>query len=191
MTGYRAVTSIWVAAALTLVGCGGGEKRQDADEKAETAAVEVVEARFPAQQRLGGQARMRIAVKNTGAEPLRDVTVTVDSFSRRSAQPGEADSERPIWIVDEAPGGGTTALANTWALRGLPPGRTKTFRWKVTPVDAGAYRVRYTVGAGLDGKAEAANGTSPVTGTWVVRVSGKPSAARVSPETGAVERFEG
>ncbi len=193
MTGHRAVTSVGAAAALTLVGCGGaGEQRNDAAEKAASATVDVVEATFPARQRLGGQAQMRIAVKNTGAEPLRDVTVTVDSFSRRPAQPSEADSERPIWIVDEAPRGGTTALVNTWALPVLGPGETKSFRWKVTPVDAGSYRLRYTVGAGLDPEAGArgARGGSPLAGAFPVRVSAKPSAARVDPATGKVERVE-
>ena len=179
---------MWAATVLALVGCGdgGGEARQDADEQAATSTVDVIEATFPAQQRLGGQAQMRIAVKNPGAEPLTDVTVTVDSFSRRSAQPGQADSERPIWIVDEAPSAATTALVNTWALRRLGPGESKSLRWKVTPVDAGSYRVEYTVGAGLD-RARDGKDKSSVAGTFAVRVSRKPASARVDPETGEVE----
>ncbi len=192
MTGHRAVTSILAAATLTLSGCGGGEERRDADATAATSSVDVVEASFPAEQRLGGQAQMRITVENTGAAALADVAVTIDSFSRRSAQPGEADAERPIWIVDDAPGGGTTALASTWALARLRPGKTKTFRWRVTPVDAGSYRVGYTVGTGLDGRAAARDPAdeSRVGGTFRVRVSDAPSAARVDPETGRVERVE-
>lgn len=184
--------STWAAAALALAGCGGGQARQDADEQAAPSTVRVTRATFPARQRLAEQAQMRIAVENTGAEALANVAVTVDSFSRRSAQPGLSDSERPIWIIDAAPGGSTTAVTNTWSLQGLGPGETKTFRWTLTPIDAGSYRVKYTVGTGLDGKAKArtARGDAPVTGTFAVRVSSKPSAARVDPETGDVERIE-
>lgn len=181
----------FAVAALGLAGCGGGE-RQDANEKAATYTVDVTTASFPTRQRLAKQSQMRIAIKNTGDARLPDVAVTVDSFSRRSEQAGLADSNRPIWIVDEEPSGGTTALANTWALEGLAPGETKTFRWKVTPIEAGRYRVKYTIAAGLDGKAKARDeaGESPVTGTFPVRVSQRPSQSRVNPETGAVERTE-
>ena len=191
MTGHRAVTTTLAATALALAGCGGNE-RQDANERAATYTVDVTQASFPASQRLARPSQMRIAVKNTGSERLPDVAVTVDSFSRRSEQPGLADPERPIWIVDEGPSGGTTAFTNTWALEGLAPGETKTFRWRVTPIEAGRYRVKYTVAAGLDGKAKARgdDGESPVTGTFPVRISREPSGARVNPVTGGVERAE-
>ena len=51
-----------------------------------------------------------------------------------------ADPERPVWIVDEGPPGGDSALPNTWALGPLGAGETKTFVWKVTAVEAGATR---------------------------------------------------
>ncbi len=193
MTGYRvlttsAATSLAVGA-LALAGCGSQE-RQDANEKAGTYTVDVTRASFPAAQRLAQQSEMRIAVKNTGDEALPDVAVTVDSFSRRSEQAGLADPDRPVFIVDEGPEGGTTALVDTWALDGLAPGQTKTFTWKVTPVEAGRYSLKWTVAAGLDGKAKArdAQGRSPVSGSFAVKVGRKPSDARVNPETGEVER---
>jgi len=100
---------------------------------------------------------------------------------------GRADSERPVWIVDAGPGGATTALTDTWALGALAPGRTRTFRWRLSPVAAGRYTLRYTVAAGLGGRARV-HGASPVTGTFAVRISRKPAAARVDPVTGAVVR---
>lgn len=189
MTGHRAVTTTFALAVLALAACGGRE-RQDADEQEGSYTLDVTTASFPASQRVGRQSRMRVAVKNTGAEALKNVAVAVDSFSRRSEQPGLADAGRPVWIVDESPGGGTTAFADTWALEGLAPGETKPFRWTLTPVEAGSYRVKYTVRAGLDGKARTrgTQGASSLTGTFAVRVSRKPSAARVNPETGVVER---
>lgn len=191
MTGHRAVTATLATAALALAGCGGGE-RQDANEEAATYTVDVTQASFPAKQRLAKQSVMRIAVKNTGREALPDVAVTVDSFSRRSEQAGLADPERPVFVIDAAPDGGTTAYTNTWALDGLRPGQTKTFVWKVTPIEAGSYKLKYTVAAGLNGKAKAtAAGGGAATGTFPVRVSSKPGQSRVNPETGAVESVDG
>lgn len=192
MTGHRLVTTTLAAAGLALASCGGGE-RQDVGEAAATYTVDVAEASFPSAQRLAKQSEMRIAVQNTGAEPIPDVAVTVDSFYRRSEQAGLADPERPVWIVDRGPEGGGTAFTNTWALAGLAPGQTKTFTWKVTPVESGRYSVKYTVAAGLHGKAKTRDdaGDAPVTGTFRVRVSQQPSTSRVNPSTGDVERTEG
>ncbi len=189
MTGHRATIALTAAAALAVTGCGGGA-RQDADEEAASYTVDVVKASFPAAQRLAKPSEMRIAVKNTGARELPQVAVTVDSFARRSQQAGLADAERPIWIVDKGPDGGATAYVSTWALDGLRPGQTKTFRWKVTAIEAGRHKLTWTVAAGLDGKAKArtASGDSPVTGSFAVNVSGKPSSARVDPATGDVIR---
>lgn len=175
--------------ALVLAGCGSQE-RQDKNERAGTYTVDVTRASFPAKQHLARATVMRIAVKNTGSHALPDVAVTVDGFTRRSKEAGLADPERPVWIVDDGPKGGSTAYVATWALDELRPGQTKTFTWKVTPIEAGRYRLKWTVAAGLDGKAKArdASGDSPVTGTFPVRVSRKPSDARVNPVTGAVER---
>jgi len=113
--------------------------------------------------------------------------------SSASEQLGQADAERPIWIVDESPGGAATAFTDTWALGGLAPGRTRTFRWRLSPVAAGRYTIKYTVAAGLEGRARtrSAGGASPVTGSFSVYISPRPSAARVDPETGAVERAKG
>ena len=189
MTGYRAMATSLAAIGLVATGCGGGE-RQDAGEKAATYTVDVTQASFPAEQRIARQQQMRIAVKNTGDRALPDVAVTVDSFTRRSEQAGQADPARPVWIIDEGPAGGETAYVNTWALAGLEPGQTKTFRWKVTPIEAGRYKLRYTVAAGLTGNAKArdAQGGSSVAGTFAVRIDNRPGSSRVNPDTGDVIR---
>lgn len=185
MNGTRTLLSIVLATGL-LAGCGGGE-RQDENERAGTYTVDVVTASFPERQRLADQSEMTIAVRNTGAEPLPDVAVTVDSFNRRSEQVGLADPSRPVWIVDEGPRGGTVAYTNTWALDALAPGQTKTFKWKVTAVEPGSYEVSYKVAAGLDGKAKAqtADGRVPE-GKFSIDVSDEPAASRVDPKTGEV-----
>jgi hypothetical protein len=174
--------------AFAVAGCGGGE-RQDKNEPSGTFSMNVVKAAFPESQSLAKQEAMTISVKNTDSRAIPDLAVTVDSFSTRSQQAGLADPERPVWIVDQGPTGGTTAYTNTWALGRVPPGATKTFEWKVTPVRAGTYRISYRVAAGLDGKAKARlDGGDPVEGTFTVNVSKKPSQSRVDPESGEVIR---
>lgn len=191
MLGYRAVTTTLSAATLAVAACGDSV-RQDDDEAAATYSVGITEATFPKAQRLAAPSEMRIAVRNTGDAALANVAVTVDSFTRRSTQPGLSDAERPVWIVDQGPEGAATAYVNTWALAGLAPGQTKTFAWKLTPIRAGSYRVKYRVAAGLDGKSKvtAGEGDEPVSGTFAVRIDRRPSASRVDPATGEVERSD-
>ncbi len=136
-------------AAVALAGCGGGA-RQDANEPSGTFKGDVVDASFPAKQHLSKPERLRIAVKNTGDQDVPDVAVTVDSFSEVSQQQGLADPQRPVWLVDDAPRGGTTAYVNTWALGRLRPGQTRTFTWRVTAIEPGEHKVRWTVSAGRD-----------------------------------------
>jgi hypothetical protein len=171
-----------------LAGCGG-EERQDADEPRGTFRVQVLDASFPERQRLAQQEEMTIRVRNAGGEAVPNVAVTVDSFSFRSQQAGLADPERPNFIVDAAPRGGTTAYAGTWALGRLAPGQTRDFTWRVTAVRPGTHTIRWRVAAGLDGKARAVgtDGRQPA-GQFDVRVSDRPPASRVDPETGRVVR---
>lgn len=188
MPAHRVLTITLTAAALAVTGCGSGE-RQDANEPEGTFAVDVTKASFAGEQQIATGEKMTIRVKNTGSEAIPNVAVTVDSFDKRSEQAGLADARRPVWVVDEGPKGGDTAYTNTWALARLPAGETKTFEWDVTPIEPGRYTVKYTVAAGLDGKAKAtASGGGQATGTFPVQISKTPEQARVNPETGAVER---
>ncbi len=188
MTARRALTITLTAAALAAAGCGS-EERQDANEPAGTFSVDVTKASFAGKQQIAADQKMTIAVKNTGPEAIPNIAVTVDSFDKRSEQPGLADARRPVWVIDEGPKGGDTAYTNTWALDRLAAGETKTFEWSVTPIEPGRYTVKYTVAAGLDGKAKAtASGGGPVSGTFPVQISKTPEQSRVDPETGEVER---
>jgi hypothetical protein len=174
-------------AAFAVAGCGG--ERQDAHEPSGTFSMHVVKASFPQSQSLAKQQAMTIAVKNTDSRPIPDLAVTVDSFSTRSQQPGLADPNRPVWIIDEPPTGGVTAYTNTWALGSVPPGQTRTFTWKVTAVQAGTHTVKYRVAAGLNGKAKAkVDGQANYQGSFTVDISGKPAQSTVDPATGKVIR---
>lgn len=182
--------SALAATSVAAAACGGDDNaRQDADEPSGDWGIEVVEAKFAAQQRLADQTTLTIRVRNTEDRAVPNIAVTVDGLASRSEQAGLADAERPSWIVDDAPRGGVTAYTNTWALGRLAPGETKTFRWKVTPVKSGKFQVNYRVAAGLDGKAKAVavDGKRPE-GTFDVDVSREPAQSRVDPETGEVIR---
>lgn len=189
MTGHRGHIALTVGAALAMAGCGGAA-RQDADEPAATYSVAVTSASFPKQQKLASPTVMRIAVKNTGSRRIPTVAVTVSSFSKRSQQAGLADPTRPVWIVDREPRGGTTAYVDTWTAANLRPGQTRTFRWRVTAVEPGRHQLKWSVGAGLDGRAKTRTrgGDGPATGTFAVDVSDRPSTSHVDPVTGAVVR---
>jgi hypothetical protein len=177
-------------AAVAASGCGSGE-RQDAGEPTGSFRVEVVDASFPARQRLAEQTEMTIRVRNTGSRPVPNLAVTVDAFSRRSPEAGLADAARPVWIIDQEPRGGTTAYANTWTQDAVPAGESRTFTWRVTAMVPGRHEVTYRVAAGLDGRAKAvtASGDAPQD-SFTVNVSSAAPQERVDPETGDVVPVE-
>lgn len=199
MRGYpgtsRAILTVAGTAALALAGCGGA-KGQDAKEPSGTFTVDVVKASFPTSQRIAGQSRLELTVRNPGSKAIPDVAVTIRgaagaapaaAFGEADPQVGLADPSRPVWILDRGPRGGDTAYVNTWALGRLRPNEEKTFTWYVTPAVPGSHTIRYEVAAGLNGKAKAQlpGGGRPV-GTFTVAISDKPAQAKVSPN-GSVE----
>jgi hypothetical protein len=191
--GSRALRLIAAPAAAFLVlgiaACGGGDARQDAAERAGTYRVAIVRSAFPARQRQAAPARLVVVVRNIGRRTLPDVAVTVDSFSERSERTGLADAQRPVWVIDRPPPGSATAYANTWALGPMRAGERKRFVWRVTPVRAGTHRLRYRISAGLTGRAKTVLAGNRVPERDVtVRISSRPSSARVDPDTGAVVR---
>ena len=198
----RLILPLLAAATVALSACGGGE-RQDADEPEGTYRLEVADASFPAEQGIAEQTTMRIRVRNPEQRTVPNVAVTVETkgsgaasgsvdgltaFGRRASDSRLSDPNRPIWIVDREPVGGTSAYANTWTLGPLRGGQTKTFEWKVTAVEPGEYSLAYRIAPGLDGKARLAAG-GRTRGTFEVRVIDEPVPARVNSE-GEVVRGE-
>jgi hypothetical protein len=151
-----------------------------------------VRASFPTRQRLAVPARLVVDVRNTSRRTVPDVAVTVDAFSTRSDRTDLADAQRPVWVIDRAPRGSTTAYTNTWALGRMVAGETKRFVWRVTPVEPGTHRLRLRVAAGLAGRAKAVlAGNRVPERELTVRISSRPARARVDPETGAIVRGGG
>lgn len=153
---------------LALGSCGGGE-RQDANEPEGRFPVSVERAEFPTEQKLAKRSQLEIVVRNTGRRALPNVALTVRGFDERLRGRGLADPERPVFVINgepkeiggfaeskqAAPEGGETAYVDTWALGRLKPGQRRAFRWSVTAVRAGDFKLSYEVAAGLDGKARA------------------------------------
>ena len=154
---------------MTLGACGGGE-RQDANEPEGNFKVEVVKAQFPSKQKLAKRSNLVITVRNAeSSKAIPNIALTVRGFSTQLDNKELADPGRPQFVIngvpkeigtfpeskEAAPEGGETAYVDTWALGPLKAGEQKTFRWNVTAVRPGPYRLRYRVAAGLDGKAKA------------------------------------
>ena len=146
------------------------------------------DASFPSDQKLAKRSTLAITVRNDeNRKAIPNVAVTVNGFDTRIRQQGVADPTRPVFVIngrpksigtfpetkEDGPVGGETAYVNTWALGRLGPGKTKTFKWNVTAVRAGPYKITYRVAAGLNGKARAVSvvGDNPVGGQFNGRIS--------------------
>ncbi len=183
----RALTAA-LACALALSACGGEEERQDAGEPRGSFPVEVTEVEFPLAQSLADRTTFVVEVRNTGTETIPNIAVTLDGLDRSAkGEDVAADPQRPIWILESGPRGGTTAYVNTWAKGELPAGETARFEWDVTAVKAGTHELTYRVAAGLDGKARAqGEGERAPEGDVTVTITDRPTDARVDPDTGEV-----
>jgi hypothetical protein len=188
------VVAACAALALGLAACGS-EERQDENEPEGEFRVDVVDATFPAKQKLAKRSELSITVRNAGNETVPNIAVTVDGFDVDLKNENLADPSRPLFVIngqpkeigdfaeskDLAPEGGDTAFVNTWALGPLKGGEEQTFKWSVTAVKAGRYTISYKVAAGLDGKAKAVDsaGTTPA-GVFRGVIDDKPPDTRVA-----------
>jgi hypothetical protein len=188
------------ALAAGLAACGDDD-RQDVSEPEGEFPVEVAEAKFPTKQRLAQTSDLRLAIENVGEETVPDLAVTIFAgeekaggpFDVRSDQPGLADPNRPVWILeseypkllepgtdpdelDSAPSAGAEAAqTDTFSFGPVGPGETKDIVWRVTAVEPGTYTVHYELAAGLHGNAKAVTADgSPVEGEFVVTITDKP-----------------
>jgi hypothetical protein len=194
---------------LAVAGCGA-QPSQDEDEPEGEFPVRVEEVSFPKKQKLAKDSRLTIEVRNVGDETISDISVTLDGFSEKledpydpgEVDPNVADPSRPVFVVDQSPieflrsrvpvdqslvdrevnppYGRETAYVNTYSLGELAPKDTALFRWDVSAVEAGPYKLEYTVNVGLDGVAEAVSeGGEPLEGEISGVISDRSPAARV------------
>jgi len=183
-----------VAAPFALGACQS-QKRQDENETAGTYPISVA-ATLPTTQKLAQRSKLEVNVRNTGPKTIPNIAVAVKGFSVTEKQEGLADPRRPVFAIngapkelaglpeskDAAPEGGETNYVDTWALGPLKPGQGRSFRWSVTAVRAGGYDLRYTVSAGLDGKAKAEDddGGGRPSGSFAGKISDSTPDTRVA-----------
>jgi hypothetical protein len=188
VTAPRLILALLAVFAAAASGCG--QTPQDENEPEGTFRVDIADASFPAKQSIAESSTMRIRVRNPEQHTVPNVAVTVETkgarpgagpvaFAQSKDDPRLADPNRPVWVLDDGPKGGTSAYANTWSLGPLKGGQEKTFEWKLTAVEAGSYSIAYRVAPGLDGKARLASG-SKARGTFAVEIADKPVPARVN-----------
>jgi hypothetical protein len=197
-----AVLSIAVSA------CGNDKPRQDANEPEGNFPLAVSAAKFPTDQRLAQTSDLRLEIENSGDKQVPNLAVTIwtgddkgggGSFDIASDQPGLADPNRPVWILesgypklatssdesatdlDAAPtSGADVAETDTFAFGPLDAGDSRDIVWRVTPVQPGTYTLHYELAAGLTGKAKAVGEDgSPVEGEFAVTITDKPARATV------------
>jgi hypothetical protein len=117
-------------------------------------------------------------------------------FAYRTTQRGVADPARPRFIVNRIPTRTprvydqgrldplerSSSYVDTFPLGSLKPGDSVTFRWNVTAVKSGPFRVCYRVNAGLDGKAKAVRSDSgqPIAGAFVGEVADRPPQSHIA-----------
>jgi hypothetical protein len=180
---------------LGFAGCGGGE-RQDENEAEGDFPVEVVKASFPEKQKLAQSSELEVTLRNAGQKTIPNIGLTVNGLDERKNNPDLADPNRPVFAIngvqvriagfpeskEAAPRGCDTAYVNTWACGPLKPNQTKTFRWSVTAVRAGTYKIAWRVNAGLDGKAKAVSpgGGPQPRGIFAGTISDKAPTVRVA-----------
>jgi hypothetical protein len=177
-----------LAVVVSAAGCGGGE-RQDEGAPTGTFDVDVTEASCPAEQSIASPATLSLEVANESDRSVPDLAVTVETlgavegaapsaFGQRSDDPSLADSNAPIWIVDEPPAGGESAYDNTWTLGELEPGERRTIEWQLTPMRPGTYTVAYRLSPSVVG--DAAIEGDDTAGEFEVTISDEPVPARVN-----------
>jgi hypothetical protein len=179
--------------AVALVGCGGKE-RQDADEPEGNFEVEVARASFPKQQELAKRTELVITLRNAGDRTIPNIALTLKGFNYNKRDSGLADRGRPTFVVNgvpqmvgglpearsDTPRGCDSAYVNTWACGPLRAGRERSFRWSVTPVRAGDYKITWRAAAGLSGKAKAVSeGGGAPRGSFTGTVSDEASQSRI------------
>jgi hypothetical protein len=195
---------VTAAALAAATGCGGGE-RQDENEPEGDYRVEVVEAKFPSEQKLAKRSVLEIVVRNTDSKRVPNIAVTLKGLDYRKDDPDLADQRRPRFVVNgkfknfgniedaqaRTPNGiENPTYVDTWSLGPLEPGESKSFRWDVTAVQAGPYELTYSVAAGLDGKARAVdeNGDTP-TGVFTGTVSDEAPQTRIADDGKTIEEI--
>lgn len=198
----RATVAVLLTAALAMTVAACGEDSSTSSDSAARRAnyrVKVVKAAFPTRQGLGQTSLMEIGVRNTGRGTIPGLAVTISiagragqssslPFGIRSAEPGLAQPDRPVWVLSaryprlagsSISAGAETAGRKTFNFGPLKRGRTTTAVWKLSAVKAGSYTVLFRVGEGSGARTRTAGGVAPG-GSFHVNITDVPPDTRVT-----------
>jgi hypothetical protein len=129
-----------------------------------------------------------------------------DPLNPAENDPSVADPSRPVFVVDKSPveflrdppeGEQSlvdrevnppegherrgTSYVNTYSLGELAPDDNARFRWDLSAVEEGEFKVRYEVNAGLDGNAVAvSDGGEPLSHTFTGVIESTPPPASIA-----------
>jgi hypothetical protein len=178
-----------------------GESSSDSNEAVGTYEVNVAEAVFPTEQRLGETSDLRLGMRNTGEQTVPNLTVTIGIAGREGRESslpfgihdpleGLAQADRPVWVLGQSyprladsdePGGASTSNRKTFAFGPLKPGEAIEAVWKLSAVRAGKYTLVYRIDAGLSGeaKAETSSGVAPG-GSFVTEITAETPETEVT-----------
>ncbi len=188
-----------LAAAVLIAACGGNGEVGDqfSNEAPGDFEVAVVGAEFKPRQFVARTYDLEIAVRNAGDETVPAMVVTVDlpredstlAFAVRDPQPGLAQPQRPIWVMESGypklagtvgRGGAATANRRTFNFGELPPGETAEMIWRVTAVEPGSYGLTYEIDAGLGADTTAVDSSGGVPrGVLPVRITDRAVLTKV------------
>ncbi|MGV1049030.1 MAG: hypothetical protein ACOYD4_10965 [Solirubrobacterales bacterium] len=196
-----------MAVAMMLAACGG-ESSSDSNEAAGTYRVDVTEASFPTEQRLGQTTLLHLGIRNGGKKTIPALTVTISvagkrgsesslPFGVRDPQAGLAQADRPVWVLAETyprlvgssdPGGATTSNRKTFDFGPLKAGKSTDAVWKLSAVKAGEFTLLYRIDAGLSGSARAVTGNDVAPGgSFATEISSELPETEVNDDGEIVE----
>jgi hypothetical protein len=196
MRDTRGRIALALLCALFLVACG--DERQDADAPSGRFDLDVVDASFPAKQKIAETSTLKLEIENTGDRAVPNLAVTVETepgqegqapvaFGQSTDDPTLAASARPVWVLDDGPVGGESAYTNTWAVGPLGEGQSRTVEWRLTAARAGRYTVAWRLAPSLEGDVSLGDGRTE--GSFDVTIADEPVPARVNGD-GEVVRGE-
>ena len=189
----------WRVAAL--LGCLRRNRSSDSNEAAGTYQVEVTEASFPTEQRLGQTSLLKLGdpqhrqEDGPGADgddhDRRQGRARLLAALRRSTirRPGWRQADRPVWVLaaelpaaagSSEPGGATTSNRKTFAFGPLKPGKTHRRGLEAERGQGRQVHARSTgstPASAASAKAETDNGVAPG-GSFVAEITQRTAGNR-------------
>ncbi|MBO9531725.1 MAG: hypothetical protein J7513_02000 [Solirubrobacteraceae bacterium] len=177
----RLLTLVSGSALLLTAGCGSVSKPPE-EAAAPPVQLEVKQAKFSQSQQLpGDRVTLSLTVTNTGANPVKDLIVSLEGNEPEQLAVANVDDnpndipqstddlpntiKRAAWFIDDGPQHSPLGGGDSWNGGSLAPGKTTTLRWHMAAITSGRHTLNYFVSGGLTDKAAAATSGSGLEGS--------------------------